>query len=103
MDALDATICLFAPEIDVRAVKVRPTPRRGGARPGDNATLILDLLRTEGPQSSRQCIEAVMRHREMSTADRKLYALMRGRVMSSMRGMEKRGGLGRDEDGAWKL
>lgn len=95
VDALDAAIRLFAPELDMEAVKVRPTPRRGGAKLGDNATLILDLLRTEGPQTSRQCIKAVMRHREMSTADRRLYAVMRNRVMASLRGMEKRGSLER--------
>ena len=103
VDALDGTIRLFAPDIVVQAVKVRPTPRRNGARPGDTARIVLDLLRAEGPKTSRELIEAVMRHREMSTADRKLYVVMRNRVMASLRGMEKRGGLGMDANGRWVL
>ena len=101
VDALDVTIRLFAPEIDVQAVKVRPTPRRNGVRPGDTAKIVLDLLRAEGPKTSRELIEAVMAARDVSRADRKLYVIMRNRVMSSLREMEKRGGLRRDEAGRW--
>ena len=101
--ALDAIIRLSAPELDVEAVRVRPIPRRGGAKPGDNARIVLDLLRAEGPKTSRELIEAVMERREMSRADRRFYTVMRNRVMSSLQGSEKRARLGRYAEGRWVL
>ena len=48
IDALDATIRLFQPDIDLAVVKVRPMPRRYEANRGDTSRLILSLLREAG-------------------------------------------------------
>lgn len=45
IDALDATIRLFQPDIDLDAMKVRPTPRRHETHRGDTSRLITSLLR----------------------------------------------------------
>ena len=54
VDALDATIRLFAPAMDVEHIRVRPTPRRHGVRPGDTTALILGMLRERGAMTSPQ-------------------------------------------------
>ena len=94
IDALDGTIRLFAPEIDLTAVKVRPTPRRHEAHRGDQSRLILSLLREAGePLSHRELVIRVMTHRGMNIADKPLYETIRHRVGASLRGMRSRGRL----------
>jgi len=61
IDAVDATIQLFQPDIDLDVVKVRPTPRRHEAHRGDTSRLILSLLREVGePLSHREITQRVM-------------------------------------------
>ena len=94
IDAVDATIRLFQPDIDLDVVKVRPTPRRHEAHRGDTSRLIASLLReTEGPLSHREIAQRVMQARGLNLADRALCQTMRDRVGASLRGMRKRGRL----------
>ncbi|WP_428390615.1 hypothetical protein [Lichenicoccus sp.] len=93
IDAVDLTIRLFSPGLDVETVRVRPTPRRHGVRPGDTSKLVLSLLRENGPMSQRQITLKVMEHRGLNVADRVLYGVMRNRVGASLRGLLKRGTL----------
>ena len=93
IDALDATIRLFSPLLDVETVRVRPTPRRHGVQPGDTSKLVLALFRENGPLSQRQVTLKVMEHRGLNVADRALYGVMRNRVGASLRGMKKRATL----------
>ncbi len=93
IDAVDLTIRLFSPGLDVETIRVRPTPRRHGVRPGDTSKLVLSLLRENGPMSQRQIALKVMEHRGLSIADRILYGVMRNRVGASLRGLVKRGTL----------
>lgn len=94
IDAVDATIRLFSPGIDVETVRVRPTPRRHGVRPGDTSKLVLSLLRENGgPMSQRQITLKVMEHRGLNVADREMYGVMRNRVGASLRGLVRRGTL----------
>ena len=79
IDAVDLTIRLFSPSLDVETIRVRPTPRRHGVRPGDTSKLVLSLLRENGPMSQRQIALKVMEHRGLSVADRVLYGVMRNR------------------------
>lgn len=97
IDALDATIRLFSPTLDVETVRVRPTPRRHGVQPGDTSRLMLSLLRENGPMSHRQMTIKVMEHRGLNIADRTLYGVMRNRVGASLRGLVKRETLTRSE------
>lgn len=92
IDAVDATIQLFQPDIDLDVVKVRPTPRRHEAHRGDTSRLILSLLREAGEALSRRVItQRVMTARGLNLADRALCQTMRDRVGASLRGMRKRG------------
>ena len=93
IDALDATIRLFSPLLDVETVRVRPTPRHHGVQPGDTSKLVLSLLRENGPMSQRQIVLKVMEHRGLNIADRALYTIMRNRTGASLRGLVKRGTL----------
>src|SRR3954470_24960100 len=90
IDALDATIRLFAPDIDLSIVKVRPTPRRHEAHRGDTSRLILALLREAGePLSHREITVRVMQHRGLNVADKALALTMRTRIGASLRGMRE--------------
>ena len=92
IDALDATIRLFQPDIDLEAVKVRPTPRRHEAHRGDTSRLILSLLREAGDGlSHREVTRQVMQARGLNLQDRALVQTMRDRVGASLRGMRGRG------------
>ena len=94
IDALDGTIRLFAPDIDLTTVKVRPTPRRHEAHRGDQSRLILSLLREAGEVlSHRELVIRIMTHRGMNIADKPLYETMRQRVGASLRGLRGRGTL----------
>jgi len=94
IDAVDATIRLFQPDIDLDVVKVRPTPRRHEAHRGDTSRLILSLLREAGePLSHREITQRVMTARGLNLADRALCQTLRDRVGASLRGMRERGAL----------
>ena len=93
IDAVDATIRLFSPGLDIETVRVRATPRRHGVIPGDTSKLVLALFRENGPLSQRQVTLKVMEHRGLNVADRALYGVMRNRVGASLRGLKKRGTL----------
>ena len=94
IDAVDATIRLFQPDIDLDVVKVRPTPRRHEAHRGDTSRLVLSLLREAGEGlSHRELTQRVMQARGLNLADRALCQTMRDRVGASLRGMRERGRL----------
>ncbi len=98
IDAVDATIRLFQPDIDLDVVKVRPTPRRHEAHRGDTSRLILSLLREAGEAlSHREITQRVMTARGLNLADRALCQTMRDRVGASLRGMRERGTVGSGE------
>ena len=94
IDALDATLRLFQPDIDLDVVKVRPTPRRHEAHRGDTSRLIASLLREAGEAlSHREITVRVMQARGLNLADRALCQTLRDRVGASLRGMRQRGQL----------
>jgi hypothetical protein len=106
LDAVDATIRLFEPEMDLNAVRVRPTPRRYQVSRGDNSKLILSLLREAGgPLSHRELTVKVMEHRGLNLADKELAQTIRCRVGASLRGLRSRGtlasGTGRGSGMKW--
>lgn len=108
IDAVDATIRLFQPDINLDAVKVRPTPRRHEAHRGDTSRLILSLLREAGePLSHREITQRVMTARGLNLADRALCQTLRDRVGASLRGMRERGTLASGEGSGpgvrWRL
>ncbi len=108
IDAVDSTIRLFQPDIDLSVVKVRPVPRRHEAHRGDTSRLILSLLREASePLSHREITQRVMAARGLNLADRPLCQTMRDRVGASLRGMRQRGrvtgGEGKEPGVRWGL
>ncbi len=94
IDALDATLRLFQPDIDLEVVRVRPMPRRHEAHRGDTSRLIASLLREAAePLSHREIAQRVMQARGLNLLDRALCQTMRDRVGASLRGMRERGRL----------
>ncbi len=92
VDALDAVLRMFQPDLDIGAVRVRPSPRRHAAFRGESSRLILDMLReADGPMATRDIVARVMELRKLNPADRELAETMRQRVASSLRGLRQRG------------
>ena len=99
--ALDATLCPFQPDIDLGAVKVRPTPRRYEAHRRDPSRLIASLLREAGePLRHRKITQRIMQAHGLNLADRALCQTLRDCVGASLRGTWERGRLAADE-GKW--
>ena len=108
IDAVDGTIRLFQPDIDLSVVKVRPTPRRHEAHRGDTSRLILMILREAGEAlSHREITLRVMTARGLNVADRPLAQTMRDRVGASLRGLRGRNrlasGEGKGAGVRWRL
>ena len=108
IDGLDTAIRLFSPDIDLDAVRVRPTPKRHVAFKGEISRLILTLLREAGePLPTRELIRRSMEARGLNVADKGLYELMRERIGASLRGMRSRGRVvssgGRGNSVRWGL
>ena len=94
LDAVDATIRLFQPDIDLNVVKVRPTPRRHKAHRGNTSLLVLALLgEADGGLSHRKITVKIMQARGLNLADRAMCQTMRDRVGASLRGMREQGRL----------
>lgn len=108
IDAVDATIRLSQPDLEIGIVRVRPTPRLHTAFRGESSRLILDMLREAGePVSTRDIVSKVMEARGINPADRPMAETMRMRVASSLRGLRQRGTLtsseGRGSNVRWGL
>ncbi len=98
VDALDAVLRMFQPDLDIGAVRVRPAPRRHAAFRGESSRLILDMLREAAePMATRDIVARVMGLRGLNPADRELAETMRQRVALSLRGLRQRGTLAREE------
>ena len=108
IDAVDATIKLFQPDMDIGIVWIRPTPRRHAAFRGESSRMILNLLRESGgPMTTRDIVLAVMHARGLNTTDKPMAETMRQRVTSSLRGLRDRGTLssceGQGASVLWRL
>jgi hypothetical protein len=92
LDALDQTILMFKPHIDLKEIQPKPMPPRHSAFKGQMARLLLDTLRSEGkPMSVHDMTLRVMMVHGMNTSDRRLCRLMSKRVGASLRNMRARG------------
>jgi len=106
--AVDATIKLFQPDMEIGIVRVRPTPRRHTAFRGESSRMILNMLReADGPMATRDIVLAVMNTRGLNATDKPMAETMRQRVTSSLRGMRERGsvasGDGKGASLLWRL
>ena len=92
IDSLDATIRMFAPDIDLAAVKPKPLPPRHAAYKGEVARIVLGTLRdAKRPCSTQELTMHVMAERGMNTADKRLVKTVTKRVGACLRHHRNKG------------
>jgi len=108
IDAVDSTIRLFHPDVEIGVVRIKPVPRRHAAVRHEASRLIFALLREAiGPMTTREIVRAVMEARGMNTADHAMVQTMVLRMASTLRKLKNRSKLVADKrDGKnqrWEL
>lgn len=92
LDACDATIRLFKPDIDLDEIKPKPLPPRHAAYRGEIARTVLGTLRTaKRPCTTEELTMHVMAERGMNTADKRLVKVVTRRVGACLRHHRTRG------------
>lgn len=92
LDALDSTLRLFRPDVEIGVVRIRPVPRRHAAVRHESSRLIFSVLReAAGPMTTRELTRAIMEARGMNTADHAMAETMRERLASTLRKLKNRG------------
>jgi hypothetical protein len=92
IDSLDATIRLFAPDIDLEEIRPKPIPPRHTAFKGEVYRVILTCLReTQMALTTKDLTIRVMADRGLNIADPRLFRTIQKRVGASLRNMRARG------------
>jgi len=108
LDSLDATIRLFAPDIDLEEIRPKPVPPRHTAFHGEISKIIGDVLRETGMGLTTKDIALrVMAGRGLNVSDPRLTWTVQKRVGMSLRNLRTRA-LVRSEPGmgrnlVWRL
>lgn len=98
IDAVDSTIRLFAPDVEIGVVRIKPVPRRHAAIRHEASRIIFGVLReAPGPMTTREIVRAAMEARGMNTADHAMVQTMVGRMASTLRKLKNRGKLVADK------
>ena len=94
LDALDSTLRLFRPDVEIGVVRIKPVPRRHAAVRYESSRLVFSVLREAGgPMTTRELTRAIMEARGMNTADHAMAETMRLRLASTLRKLKNRGKL----------
>jgi hypothetical protein len=92
IDNVDATIRMFAPDIDLDEIRPKPLPPRHAAFKGEIGRAILETLRDTGEVlTTRDLILRVMASRGLNVADPRLARAMQKRMGAALRHMRGRG------------
>lgn len=92
LDAVDATLRLFDPEIALEEIKPKPLPARHAAYKGEVVRLVLGTLReAKRPVTCAELTQHLMASRGMNTADSRLVRTVSKRVGSCLRHHRKSG------------
>ncbi|MGX5804159.1 hypothetical protein ACWGS9_23335 [Bradyrhizobium sp. Arg314] len=92
LDALDQTLRLFDPGIELSEIKPKPLPPRHAAYKGEVARIVLSTLRQAGrPCSTQELTMHVMAERGMNTADKRLVKTICKRVGACLRHHRNKG------------
>jgi hypothetical protein len=95
---LDATIRLFAPDVDLETVGFKRATTYLAATPGHTSRIVLDTLRAAPePLTSRDLTLLVMKERGLSASDHNLLLTMQRRVLSALRNLQIRGRVQSDK------
>ncbi|MCW5752661.1 MAG: hypothetical protein KIT81_16115 [Alphaproteobacteria bacterium] len=92
LDNLDATIRLFAPDIDLAEIRPKPLPPRHAAFKGEVSRVVLEALRhSDRPLTAQELAQRYMAHRGMNTSDKRMVRLIGKRVGACLRHWRARG------------
>lgn len=92
LDAVEATIRVFDPSVDMMAIHPRPVPPRHAAFKGEVTRVVfVALRRAKEPITSRDIAKFLLRERGLSTEDRDLLVLMTKRVGACLNAKRKQG------------
>ena len=100
IDAIDLTIRMFAPDLKINAVRVKPVPRRHAAVRHESSRMIFALLREAGESmNTRAIVRRIMETRGMNLADKAMEDAMLSRLASTLRKLRNRGKLVSEKEG----
>lgn len=92
LDAVDATIRLFRPDIDLEDIRPRPLPPRHAAYKGELSRIILGTMRdTKHPMTAEELAQHVMTERDLNSSDTRLRKTIMKRVHACMRHYRTKG------------
>jgi hypothetical protein len=86
LDAIDQSLRLFKPDIELDDIKPKPLPPRHAAYKGEISRVVLATLRNaRRPCTTQELTMHVMAERGMNTADRRLVKTISKRVGACLR------------------
>jgi hypothetical protein len=89
---VDATIRLFAPDIDLEEIRPKPVPPRHTAFHGEISRTILSTLReTQMALTTRDLVLRIMTARSLNISDPRLTRTVQKRVGASLRNLRAKG------------
>lgn len=92
IENVDATIRLFAPDIDLEEIRPKPLPPRHMAFKGEISRMLMSILRDTGEALTvKDLTMRMMAERELNLADQRLVRAMQKRVGASLRNLRSRG------------
>ena len=92
LDAVEATIRVFDPTVDLDAVRPRPVPPRHAAFKGEVTRVVFDCLRNaEAPLTSREIALKLIEWRRLDPGDASLVVLMTKRVGACLKAKKEQG------------
>lgn len=94
LDAIDQTIRLFSPDIDLEEIRPKPLPPRHAAYRGEVARIIFGTLRdAHHPMTTGELAQHVMVERDLNSADKRLHRTVTRRVDACLRHYRNKGVL----------
>ncbi len=90
MDHIDASLRMFAPDIELEEIKPKPLPPRHRAFKGQVTRAILAMLRAEGAMDVKTITLRLMAERELNLNDKDLQKAMQKRIGAALRNARER-------------
>ena len=92
LDAIEATIRVFDPDIDMMAIHPRPVPPRHAAFKGEVTRIVFKALReAKHPVTSRDIAKTLMRERGLNVDDKDVVVMMTKRVGACLKTQKNKG------------
>lgn len=90
LDHVDATLRMFAPDIELDEIRPKPLPPRHRAFKGQVTRAILAMLRKEGAMDAKAITLRLMAERELNLKDADLVKAFHKRIGAALRNLRER-------------